>query len=110
MEGTEDAYKGTQTHVLVQKQLEDVILTQQAAYDKLRQSVSIVLAELLSITIVDEGVISLPLVGDIWWIIHSDVCLLSKFSTSDLPNLMFHYSACTRKHIRHMVQWKKCEI
>ncbi|KAK2171151.1 hypothetical protein NP493_1098g00074 [Ridgeia piscesae] len=39
MEGTEDAYKGTQTHVLVQKQLEDVILTQQAAYDKLRQSV-----------------------------------------------------------------------
>ena len=66
MEGTEDAYKGTQTHVLVQKQLEDVILTQQAAYDKLRQSVSIVLAELLSITIVDEGVISLPLVGDIW--------------------------------------------
>ena len=53
MEGTEDVYKGTQTHVVVQKQLEDVILTQQAAYDKLRQSVSIILRELVGLTIVD---------------------------------------------------------
>lgn len=34
-------YNGAQSHILVQKQLEDVILTQQAAYDKLKQSVSI---------------------------------------------------------------------
>ncbi|KAI0211815.1 Spermatogenesis-associated protein 24 [Lamellibrachia satsuma] len=32
-------YNGAQSHILVQKQLEDVILTQQAAYDKLKQSV-----------------------------------------------------------------------
>ena len=40
----EEVDNGMQSHVLVQKQLQDVILTQQAAYDKLKQSVSILLA------------------------------------------------------------------
>ena len=62
-EEVEDVYNGMQTHVLVQKQLQDVILTQQAAYDKLKQSVRppVSLLEYLSMKL-EVGLFS---VGDI---------------------------------------------